>query len=78
MRTNRVHYTRTPTPKAPTIASKNCFKVALGVKTKAKNWPFYLMLGITAIAIGTQDNLLGIIAGIYIFFYVINKIEAKQ
>lgn len=58
----------------------NCFSPVLtGHKPKkARVWPFYLMLAITAIAIITQDNLLGIIAGIYIFFYVINKIEAKQ
>lgn len=58
----------------------NCFAPVLtGHKPKKPRvWPFYLMLAITAIAICTQDNLLGIIAGIYIFFYVVNKIEAKQ
>lgn len=29
MRANRVHYTNAPTPKAPTIASKNCFNSVL-------------------------------------------------
>ena len=67
MKTNRIHYTWEATSKAPTISKKEI--------KKPVNWPFYLMIAITATAIITQDNLLGIIAGIYIFFYVINKIE---
>ena len=62
------------------MRNNNCFATVLtGHKPKkARVWPFYLMLSITAIAIITQDNLLCILAGIDIFFYVMNKFEGKQ
>jgi len=75
MKPHRIHYTWNKQPSA-----SNCIKTSqIDYRPKKpKKWPFYLMIAVTASAIISQGNFLGVVAGVYIFFYIVNQIEAKR
>ncbi len=56
MKKNRVHYTNAPTPKAPTIASKNCFNsVLIGHKASKQSISILALLALVALFAKLKD-----------------------